>query len=246
MTMLGAMLLAAAAFGQPEPSPAPVSWELKFEPTPPARIQVDTGNGARTYWYLLYTVTNETGQDIDFHPEVVRVNEIESEATIEQAHSQPAKAPHITVDPAVVGLHTRIYEAIKERHKKTHPFLKPPVEAIGRLLQGKDNARSSVIVFPDLDPRISSFTIYVTGLSGEVVTRPNPLSGKMPAGGKAKQSSSEDEGGGQSNAKGSDGEKNPKFFVLRKTLALPYTMPGDTNTRRTAEPKLGRMTWVMR
>ncbi len=236
--MCGAMVcmltVVTATLAQPEPSPAPVTWELKFDPTPPMRISVDLGKGPQTFWYMLYTVTNNTGQDIDFHPEIVRVNEIETEATAEQAASQPAAAPTITVDPAIVGVHPAVFKKIQETHKRTHPFLKQPVDAIGKLLQGQDNALTSVAVFPDLDPRVSKFTIYVTGLSGEQTTKPNPRYDPKKAGGDAKKP---DEKSGAAEA---------RFFVLRKTLAIPYTLPGDAKTRRTAEPKLGKMGWVMR
>ncbi len=231
--MVCVLVATTAAFAQPEPSPAPVTWELKLDPTPPMRITVDVGKGPQTFWYLLYTVTNNTGEDVDFHPEIVRVNEIESEAPAEQAVSQPATAPKITVDPAIVGVHPAVFKKIQEAHKRTHPFLKQPVDAIGKLLQGKDNAVTSVAVFSDLDPRVSQFTIYITGLSGEQITKPNPLYDPKKAG----EAKKPDDKGGEANA---------KFFVLRKTLAMPYTLPGDPKTRRTAEPKLGKMGWVMR
>jgi len=225
--------LCAAAYGAPEPSPVPTSWELTLEPSPPLRIQVEEHGAKTTYWYMLYTVTNNTGQDIDFHPEIVRVNEIESELPADKVETQSELAPKVTVDPAIVGVPSRLFEAIAKRHAKTHPFLVTPVSSIGRLLQGKDNARTGVAVFPDLDPRVSRFTIYFGGLSGEVMTRPNPLH-KAPA------------VGAMANGHQADQDANPPLFVLRKTLMIPYTLPGDARTRGSATPVLGRMTWVMR
>jgi len=76
-----------------------------------------------------------------------------------------------------------------------------------------------------MDPRVSKFTLYFGGLSGERITRPNPkYDPRRP----------------------SEENENPKLFVLQKTLALPYTLPGDVKTRGAAVPVLGRMTWVMR
>lgn len=213
---------------EPAPSPIPTAWELTLQPATPTRIQAD----GRTYWYMLYTVINNTGQDVDFHPDIVRVNEIESELTAEQAAAQPDQAPKVTIDPAIVGVPTRVYQAIANQHARTHPFLVTPVKAISRLLQGKDNAITSVAVFPDLNPRVSKFTIYFGGLSGEKIAKPNPVY--------SSRSSTADAG------TASNDEANPKLFVLRKTLAMPYTVPGDASTRRTAAPVLGRMTWVMR
>ena len=215
---------------EPEPNPVPASWELTLQPASPTRIQVD----GKMYWYVLYTVTNNTGQDVDFHPEIVRVNEIASELTADQAAAKPEQAPKVNVDPAIVGVPSRVFQAISQRHARTHPFLVTPVKAISRLLQGKDNALTSVAVFPDLDPRVSKFTIYVGGLSGERIARPNPgYNSKKSTGDAAKKSATGD-------------DDNPKFFVQRTTLAMPYTLPGDSMTRRNAAPVLGRMTWVMR
>lgn len=223
-------LAGGRAVATPEPSPARVSWELSLDPTLPQRIVADTGSGAKTYWYFLYTVTNNTGDDIDFHPEIVRTEEIASELPAEQATALPDQAPRITVTPAIVGLHPAVYDAIAKRHAKTHPFLVRPVDAITRLKQGKDNALTSVAVFPDVSPKVSKFTIYFGGLSGEQIVKPNPSYDPN----RSAEKSSE------------GGDDNPRVFVLRKTLAMPYTLPGDLNTRRTAAPQLGRMEWVMR
>jgi hypothetical protein len=226
----------ASSGAPPEPNPVRTSWELSFQPSPPIRIQVDTGQGRQTYWYMLYTVTNSTGEDVDFHPEIVRVNEIESELPAEKAGDNPRKASRISVDPAMVGLHPKIFREIQQRHAKTIPFLVSPIHAIGKLLQGKDNARSSVAVFPDLDPRASKFTLYVAGLSGERISKPNPMYDprRRP------------DGGSKAPGEISGADENPEFFILRKTLAMPYILPGDVKTRQSASPVLGKMNWVMR
>lgn len=226
--LAASLAVASIARAEPEPNPIPISWELSLQPSLPTRIQVD----GKRYWYVLYTVTNNSGQDVDFNPEIVRVNEIESDATAKQAEARPDQAPRLLVSPAIVGVPTPLFKAIADRHRRTHPFLITPVKAISRLLQGKDNAITSVAVFPDLDPRVSKFTIYFGGLSGETITRANPMY--------ATQKSTGD------NGKPGAAEANPKIFVLRKTLAMPYTLPGDPVTRRNAAPVLGRMTWVMR
>ncbi len=223
------LLSAAPLLATPEPSPTPVSWELLLEPTAPKTIQVDSGEGPVTYWYMLYTVTNHSGDDVAFHPDIVRVSEIESELPAEQAEATPELAPRISTEPAIVGVQKAVFEAIRRLHEKTHPFLVKPVDAITTLKQGRDNALTSVAVFPDLNVRANRFTIYFAGLSGEKLVRPNPAY-RPPAGDKV----------------GAPSGDSPPVFVLRKTLAIPYTLPGDVRTRRLATPKLGRMEWVMR
>ena len=228
--LIASTVLALPLRAAPEPNPVPESWELLLAPSIPMRIQVDHGSGPVTYWYMLYTATNKTGRDIDFHPEIARANEIESEVPADLAASMPGQAAKISVDSAIVGVHPKVFRAIKKRHAKTHPFLVSPVNAITRLHQGEDNALASVAVFADLNARVSKFTIYFGGLSGETMTKPNPSYRRRQA----------------SARRSADDESNPKFFVLRKTLAIPYVLPGDVNTRRHAAPALGRMTWVMR
>jgi len=224
-----ACLLAVAvmmpAFATPEPAPAPVSWEFQMKPTIPYRITASTRKGSQTYWYFLYKVVNNTGEDRPFHPEIARVNQIMSEVPADKARQKPGEASSITVDPAIVGLEKNVFEAIKERHKATHPFLMHPVDAITTLRQGSDNAIASVAVFKEMDPRVARFTYYFTGLSGEQIIRPNPLFDPQ---------------------KPADEETNPRVFVLRKTWAMPYILAGDAQTRRFAKPRLLQAEWVMR
>src|SRR5205085_2279246 len=61
-----AAALAVPAFAKkyPEPSPFPTSWELKFEHAKPKRMVVDSV----PYWYLTYSVENDTKDDQEFLP----------------------------------------------------------------------------------------------------------------------------------------------------------------------------------
>lgn len=227
--VLSAATATSSLRAEPQPTPAPTKWELTFKPD---QLQKINANG-RTYWYLIYRVVNNTGEDVDFLPVIERVSDITTEQPVEKAEQSPDKASKLIVDPALTGVDISVFKAIKQRHARTYPLLVSPVEVIGRIRQGIDNSRESVAVFKDLDPRVSKFTIYVGGLSGERQTLPNP-SYRKPA-------------------KPADGsvavapdEKNPPVFVIQKTLALPYTLPGDASTRRYATPALGRPDWVMR
>jgi hypothetical protein len=104
------------------------------------------------------------------------------------------------------------------------PFLAPPSKVTGVVLRGADHARSSVAVFRPFDPAASAFTIYVGGLSGELARVNNP----------------------SFNASLEESEKNPRFFVLRRTLAIRYDLPGDAATTATASPVRRSREWVMR
>lgn len=227
------LVIAPRAAAEPQPSPTPVEWELTFTFEQPQRIEVSVPGGkSSTYWYVLFRVVNQTGEDRDFMPVIERVEEIESELAESLVTAHPAEAPRIHVTPALIGVHPTIYRAIEKRHSRTRPFLVPPVQAITRIKQGRDNAIDSVAVFPDLDPRASRFTIYVGGLSGERTRLPNPSFREPKQGAPA--------------AEAPAGDKNSRWFVIQKTLAIPYRVPGDVRTRRSVAPVLERMIWVMR
>jgi len=106
------------------------------------------------------------------------------------------------------------------------PLLVVPEKAVGRLLRGKDRARHSVAIWRDFDPKARGFTVYVAGLSGEVKRLKNPVF---------------DPGKPES-------EANPKEFLLRKTLAVPYRFPGSQATRAGTIPERvpQEQQWVMR
>ena len=197
-------LLAAFSLGvpvvmaAPKPSLAPKSWELELEFHDPARI-AGILPGARkpsTFWYMIYSVTNRTGREVHFYPQFDLVTD-----TLKVYHGGDHVSPSV-------------FAAIRERHRKQHPFLTAPLKASGKLLQGVDNARTSVAIFTDFDPQASRFAIYAAGLSGEVVRVPNPAfdSSQPPS------------------------EQNVQFFTLRKTLGIGYDMPGDVTSRIRAKP----------
>jgi hypothetical protein len=218
--------LVQSALAEPKPSIAPTTWELKFTFQNPQRIvlKLPGESQSTTYWYMPYRVLNLTSEDRDFMPQIERISEIDTELPAERVEDQPDAAPRIISAPAMTGLDPAVFRAIQSRLAKTHPFLVPPVEAIGRIKQGRDYAVDSVAVFEDLDPRINKFTIYVGGLTGERTQQANP---------------------NYDPDKPRD-DSNPRYFTLQKTLAIPYVVPGDVSTRKTVDPTLGRLHWVMR
>lgn len=151
-------MVAAAAQAAPVPSRAPKSWELDFEFHDLQRLEVVLPGDSRptAFWYLLYTVTNNSGEDVDFYPSFELVTDT------------------LQVVTAGNNISPTVYDVISGRHKKAYPFFRDPIRASGRLLQGPDNARTSAAVFRDFDHEADSFTVYVAGLSGEIARMTNP------------------------------------------------------------------------
>lgn len=120
------------------------------------------------------------------------------------------------------GVPVEVYEAIAARHRGEFPFFAVPAKITGTLLQGVANSRASAAVFRTFDPLAARFTVYVAGLSGEV-TRVSP-----PVGVDALKDIDE------------------ATFVLRRTLAIAYDLPGDVATRTWVVPVRRSRSWVLR
>ena len=215
------LLIGRSGWAVPEPSITPVSWQLDFRFEDPQRIVIKLPGEktARTYWYVLYEVINRSGQDVQFHPDFTLVTST------------------MQVSRADLGVDKEVYEAIKARHAQQYPFMTDPISAMGRLLQGEDNARTSVAIWKQFDLEANALTIYVGGLSGETQriknpnydpSKPETITKTLPNGTKIEVS------------------VNPQQFILEKTLAIPYTLPGDPQTRQTVSPERGYRRWIMR
>ncbi len=213
LTIGGVVLVSGAAavpsLGQiPEPAVAPTTWELKFRYHDPQRVSVLLpGETTPTlYWYMLYTVENATDGEVDFLPQFTLVTDT------------------LQARPAEVRVSPEAFKAIQRR--TGDPLLVPPEKVIGRLLRGKDQAKRSVAIWRDFDPRAKSFKVFVGGLSGEVARLRNPTFDSA-------QPESDD---------------NPRHYVLRKTLEIPYRLPAGESMRHQAVPERRpeQQKWIMR
>jgi hypothetical protein len=130
----------------------------------------------------------------------------------------------IKVVPSEVKVSPEAFQAIKRRANET--LLLPPEEIVGKLQRGADRTKHGVAIFRDFDPRATSFTIYASGLSGETKRVKNPGFDKSKP----------------------EGKENPRYLVLRKTLAIPYKFPGSVEARSQAMPErvIDGQKWVMR
>jgi len=199
----GALTLAA-----PQTGVVSSSWQLDFKFHDPQRIilRLPGDNHLTTFWYMLFEVTNLTGEDRTFYPSFRLVTD-----TLQVVEGGADVSPSV-------------YDAIAARHKGEFPFFAPPSKVTGLLLQGEENSRASAAVFRTFDPEASSFTVFVSGLSGDIEQVPNP----------------------SFNDKQDESDGNQRFFFVRRTLAIVYDLPGDPTTRDRAAPIRRTRQWVMR
>jgi hypothetical protein len=194
----------------PEPSPVPVSWQLDIELDNPQAVEIIIDGKPRTFWYLRYTVINGSGEDQVFIPDFLLYTD--TGQMLRASKNVPAN----------------VFEEIKKQLKD--PLLKDNIEVAGRLLQGEDNAKSSLAIWPDFDGQSGSFSVFAGGLSGETteVKLPSPITVT------------------HTNVKGEQVTEQRDAVVLSKTLELIYSIPGEAKARARTTVKLLDKVWIMR
>lgn len=226
IVMILAAFAGAVVMGPPEaqtapkPSAIPVSWEIEFDNLAPRAIMVQEGGDPKPklFWYLKYTATNrnrdKAGKPLEvmFNPEFVLYTDT---GQVLRAHS---------------GILASVYDAIVK--VENDPLLISPQGVAGKpLLFGADNAKTSVAIWPDFDPKAGQFDIFVGGLSGEsrTVHLAQPMMEEVV------------------DYKTGKTQQVPRNkVVLGKTLQLVYSVPGEAAARRHIEPQLLEKVWVMR
>ena len=214
------ILLAALAVGLPadakvpDPSEVRVAWQLEItvHGRPEAiRVKAPGGTEYRTFWFLRYTATNRSGQDQMFVPHFTLYTEA----------GQVLKAGQ--------GVPPGVFEAIKKLYP--HALLTDPIDVPGKLLQGEDNARSSVAIWRDLPEGTGGFEVFVEGFSGETasVTLPAPV-----------EMTELDPWTGETVT------VRRRELVLAKTLQLSYELLGSGEPGRAPNVRAAGRKWIMR
>jgi len=174
------------------------TFDFRFDTIEPLVVTNPEGE-KEVYWYLVYTITNTSSEEHNFVPAFTLYSDT---ASVRRA-----------------GLHPDVFDAVKNRRKIR--FLENAVKMTGKVLPGEDSARTGVAIFAPLDRATDHFRIFVEGLSGEYVERPNPA---------ATDDTPEDE----------------KVIRLRKTLVLEYKFPGDEWWLNADQPVFVSKTWTWR
>jgi len=152
---LTGLLDRTAALAVPEPAIVNPSWTLDFEFQTPNAVAVEDDQGnTRWYWYMPYKVTNNTGEDRLFAPEIIIYND---NGDIVSAGKN--------VPPAVFE---------KVQYLLKNPLLKNSVQIVGKLLKGEDFAKEGAAIWPVAEDDVDSFTVFVGGIYGETQVVKNP------------------------------------------------------------------------
>lgn len=154
-------IIACLSQAAPEPAivPAPGQWTLDMEFSHPQQITFPRGSDKKPlkFWYMIITLTNNTGNDVDFYPKCDLMTD------------------SFQIVPAGKLVSPMLFEQIKRRHKSQYPFLEPLNSAGTKILQGEDNTKDIAVIWPDFDPQARSLQLFITGLSNETAAVDHPV-----------------------------------------------------------------------
>jgi len=154
-------IIACVCPAAPEPAivPAPGHWTLDMEFTHPQRVTLPRGSDNKPiqYWYTIITLTNNTGEDVDFYPKCDLMTD------------------SFQIIPAGKFVSSMLFNQVKMRHKSKYPFLEPLDNAGTKILQGEDNTKDIAVIWPDFDSQAKNLQLFITGLSNETVAVDHPV-----------------------------------------------------------------------
>ncbi|MBL8763368.1 MAG: hypothetical protein JNM07_03765 [Phycisphaerae bacterium] len=135
----------------PEPDAVPKRWQLDVKPGGLRHLVVETPDGPRQYLYLTYTVVNNSKQDLLFSPSFDLAN---GEGDVQRSgRDVPAEVTRTIL-----------------RHAG-NPMAQDQIAiSSGTLLQGEENARDGVVIWPVVDVNPAELSVFAAGFSGETAT----------------------------------------------------------------------------
>jgi hypothetical protein len=199
------LFLGSLAVAAPEPAIVQKSsdWTLDVQYEPLTSLAIKHfGQKPQFYWYTVLSLTNNSKDDVEFYPSFEIATDTQQIISAEK-----------DVTPA-------IFEKVKKRYKNKYPLLESVKTTSCRVLQGEDNSKDIVIIWPDFDKNAKTVSLYLGGLSNETIAVDHPTE------------------------KDQDGK--PKKVYLRKTLELTYTIAGDSDYRPNSKVIFKSKQWVMR
>ena len=146
------VLFIAFVVAAPRPSLAPDAgiWTLDVVYTHPVQYTTrDNEGNAQRYWYMVLSLTNNTGEDVPFYPKFEMMTDT----------WQMSKADF--------GITSRVYSALKSMNEGNFPFLESMDEVDNVILQGEDNAVDLLVVWKDFDVAAKGVKFFFAGMSNE-------------------------------------------------------------------------------
>lgn len=189
---------AASAFA-PEPDPISRKWQLEITPGPLRMASVELkDHSVHRYFYLTYKVTNLTNSDVLFAPSFEMATD--DGEVLRSGRDVPSEASK------------------KIMSDLGNSELADQISIVGTLLQGEENAKEGIVIWPANDLMLNEISIFGSGFSGETKT-----------------------------IQIQDKDAKSHDVTLRKTLSLRYSVVGDiANMSSGEEMQPAENRWIMR
>ena len=158
------LAVAGVCYAYPKPAVVPSSsdWNLDVEYSRAFQVSMNlpgdkAGTPPRRFWYMIVTVTNNTGRDVPFYPACNLVTD--------------------TFKVIAAGKDTMkvVFDKVKHLQQGRYPFLEQLGYTGSRLLEGEDNAKDIAIIWPDFDVNAKNVELCIAGFSNETVAIDHPI-----------------------------------------------------------------------
>lgn len=149
-------LLAVATAGPllgfaPEPDAVPRRWELQVDSGELRLVTIDVPNlGPRKYLYLTFKAVNNSGQDMLFAPSF----------ELSDGEGRVYRS----------GRDVPLFVTQQLLASTQNPFIQDQIGIIGEFLQGAENAKDGLAIWPVDGFSPAQLTVYAAGFSGETKT----------------------------------------------------------------------------
>ena len=179
LSLAAVLISAGLSHAFPKPGPTPRSWQFTFQHSAPKCIVVTPRGSDRpqAYWYMTYTIGNPGRDEHAFVPSFELLTEdgltIRSDGKrYETINGEVREVKRrITVNGKSEEVSEMIPQVVLEtiRQVEKNPAIQSTNQITGPIRPGADEAKDGVAIWPEPNPRMGRFSIFVTGLSGEVV-----------------------------------------------------------------------------
>ncbi len=152
-------LIAGTLKAAPEPEAIPRRWELRVEPGQLRCMSVDIPEkGKQAFFYFTFKATNLTGQDLYFAPSFDLA--LSDGTVLRSGRDVPPEATAAVLQYV------------------NNAFLKDEIKLQGQFLQGPENAKEGLVMWPATTLKLTDATIYMAGFSGETKSVVRPDTGR--------------------------------------------------------------------
>ena len=157
VTLLALLAVVCLASAYPVPAGTPFRWEFQFK-AGDFRLYVDQETN-EAYWWMHYTVTNRTKRDRIWAPKFTLFTDVGE--ILESGKDVPS-----TITAKIKDL-------------LGNELIETQNEIIGDLLQGIENARDGLVIWPARVLQVNEITMFISGVSGETIRVRNPITSEQ-------------------------------------------------------------------